>query len=146
MNGKLRGRLRAYWEKYAMLIRYGFFGVLTTVVNYAVYFALTRLVHAHYMAANVAAWVAAVAFAFVVNKRYVFASEAAGFYAVMREAALFVVARLLSLGMESGLLYLLVELAGLGDAGVKIVVGFVVILANYAFSKLVVFKKAGRAD
>jgi putative flippase GtrA len=126
------------------MVDYVFFGVLTTLVNYAVYFALTRPLHVHYMLANVAAWVAAVAFAFVVNKKYVFGSRETGFRPVLKELSLFVLARLSSLGIESGLLYLLVGLAGLNDAAVKIAVGVLVVLANYAFSKFVVFRKKAR--
>ncbi len=146
MVAKCAGRVKALYLRHRTLIDYIFFGGLTTAVNYAVYFALTRLVAVDYMAANAIAWAAAVAFAFVVNKKYVFSSQATGFGPVLREVLLFVAARLSSLGIESGLLYLLVGLAGLNDAIVKIMVGFVVILANYAFSKLIVFRKGARSE
>ena len=144
MRAELFVPLKRLYLKYKTLVDYAFFGALTTMVNYAVYFALTRPLHVHFMAANVAAWVAAVAFAFCVNKRFVFRSQETGLRPVLKELSLFVLARLTSLGIESGLLYLLVALAGLNDAAVKITVGVLVVLANYAFSKLVVFRQKAR--
>jgi putative flippase GtrA len=143
---KFAGHAKALYLRHKTLVDYVFFGGLTTAVNYAVYFSLTRLVAMNYMAANAIAWVAAVAFAFVVNKKYVFNSQATGLVPVLREVLLFVAARFSSLGIESGLLYLLVGLARLNDAIVKVVVGFVVVLANYAFSKLIVFRKGMRSE
>lgn len=146
MIAECASRVKALYLRHRTLVDYIFFGGLTTAVNYAVYFALTRLMAVNFMAANAIAWVAAVAFAFVVNKKFVFYSREAGLGPVLREVLLFVAARLSSLGIESGLLYLLVGLAKMDDAMVKIVVGFLVVLSNYAFSKLIVFRKGTRSE
>ena len=49
--------------------------------------------------------------------------------------------RLVSLGMETVLMYGLVEVLHLNDLAMKLLVNIVVILLNYVFSKLVIFKK-----
>ena len=62
-------------KKHKELISYVFWGAATTAVNYCVYFLCTQLLQIQYLISNVLSWVAAVAFAFVVNKLFVFASK-----------------------------------------------------------------------
>jgi putative flippase GtrA len=50
-------------------------------------------------------------------------------------------ARLVTLGIEMGLLYVCVDLMHLDDMLSKIIATFIAILANYVFSKYFVFKK-----
>lgn len=57
------------------LFIYLFFGGLTTVVNFMVYFFCKDLLEQNYLVANVISWVAAVLFAFVTNKLWVFQSK-----------------------------------------------------------------------
>ncbi len=46
-----------------------------------------------------------------------------------------------SLGMETVLMYLTVTVLGLNDLVMKLIVNIVVIILNYVFSKLFIFKK-----
>ena len=55
-------------------VSYLVFGVLTTIVNYASY-ELCKWLGVHYTVSTVAAWVLAVAFAYITNKLYVFESK-----------------------------------------------------------------------
>ena len=55
-------------------VTYIIFGVLTTLVNYIIYYGL-RLLRVDYKIAEVAAWIGGVLFAFFTNKRYVFESR-----------------------------------------------------------------------
>ena len=119
---------------------YLFFGGVTTVINYVVYFILTQGLGVHYLAANAAAWAAAVAAAFITNKIYVFRSEARG-RELVREIWQFVSARIVSGVMESALMWIFVDIAGLPDGIVKIAVSVLVVLLNYIFSKLIIFRK-----
>lgn len=130
-------------EKYRELIQYGFWGVMTTLVNYAVYFACTKLADIDYLISNVIAWGVAVLFAFVVNKVFVFQSKAWSGKALVWEFGSFVSARVLSGVMETGLLWLFVEQMHFSDSLIKIVAGVLVVIINYFFSKLVIFRKKG---
>ena len=134
------------------LILYVVFGVLTTLVNWAVYFLVTKLGGLDGMAqesagyflllnaAQVLAWIVAVLFAFFTNKRYVFESTAQK-KSAWREFLLFVSARVLSLlVIELGLFNLLL-LCGLGELWSKLIESAAVIVFNYVASKLVVFRK-----
>ena len=49
--------------------------------------------------------------------------------------------RLVSFGMELVLMFLTVEVLGLNDLAMKLIINVVVIILNYLFSKLFIFKK-----
>ncbi len=137
------------------VVKYLVFGVMTTVVNFIVYFAVTAVLGDDmYLVANVVAWVAAVAFAYVTNKLWVFESRSWKKDVLLKELGAFVSARLFSLGVEELGLFVAIDLmrfdswaldvAGFsigGDMLAKLFMQFLVIVLNYIFSKLVIFKK-----
>lgn len=133
--------MKKLFEKYKELIAYVFWGAATTVVNYCVYFLCTQLLQIHYLTSNVLAWVAAVAFAFVVNKLFVFASKSWADRTVASELWKFVSSRIMSGVLETGILFLFVSVLRLPDGPVKIAAGVLVIILNYAVSKWFIFKK-----
>lgn len=136
-------------------VSYVFFGVLTTLVNIVVYAAANRVLGKNlYLFNNVIAWVIAVAFAYVTNKLWVFESKSWERSLIARELRQFVVARLFSLGVEELGLYLMIDvlsferlswaLAGYSFTGedlAKIIMQVIVVLLNYVFSKLLIFRK-----
>ena len=124
---------------------YLIFGVLTTAVSIATYYACTKLIFSpqnpvELQAANVVSWIISVTFAYVTNRLFVF-KTCGGF---VKEAIKFFSSRLGTLGLEIILMYLLVTLLKLSDLPVKIAVQFVVIAANYVLSKLIVFKEKNK--
>lgn len=137
---KLFSTIKILLVKYKELITYAIFGVLTTVVNYIVYFLLLDVMSVNYLVVNVLAWIVAVLFAYVTNRIWVFESRAKG-AKMLVEFVSFVGSRLASLGAETLLLFLLVDLAGMGEKLAKIPVGIIVIILNYVLSKLLVFRK-----
>lgn len=136
-------------------VAYVIFGVLTTLVNLAVYWTANRLFGQElYLLNNVIAWVIAVAFAYITNKLWVFESKSWERALVVRELQQFIFARLFSLGVEELGLYLMIEvlsferlnwtLSGYSFSGAdlaKIIMQVVVVLLNYVFSKLLIFRK-----
>ena len=95
----------------AQLIKYMFTGGLTTGVNYLIYFILLGAAgdaaqqSCVYLAANSAAWLGAVLFAYVMNRKLVFHSERA----IVHEFLEFAGLRLATLAVENLLLYLLID-------------------------------------
>lgn len=67
------------------VVLYVAFGVCTTVVNIVVYWLAAHVLGTGVMAGTVVAWVAAVLFAYLTNRRWVFHSEARGAAALARE-------------------------------------------------------------
>ena len=138
-------------------ILYIIFGVATTAVNYIVFHLLYNVLwhQNHSLAANAAAFVAAVVFAFMVNKLFVFESRRWDAVTLKREIPSFLGARIGSFGIEEAGLFLAEKVFRLGGviaitiAGtafdwitvVKIALAFVVVALNYVFCKLFVFKK-----
>ena len=143
-------------EKMRELFLYVFFGALTTAVNWAVFFLVTRLLglpslekgSASYVAVsnagNVTAWVVSVLFAFFTNKKYVFRSDAGAHTGALREFWLFVSARVASLLIFDVALFNLLLLLGMDANWDKLLMNGLVIVFNYFASSLVIFRKKGK--
>lgn len=125
----------------AETVSYVIFGVLTTLVNFLIFFFCVNSLAMHYATANVLAWLGAVVFAYGVNKWYVFQSRDLTAKGVFRELALFFGARLTSLLLELGFLYLFITLMQMSEGVAKLICAVVVLVTNYIFSKWVIFKK-----
>ena len=142
-------------KKLKELISYLFFGVMTTIVNFIVYFIANKVLGEKlYLVSNVIAWVAAVAFAYVTNKLWVFESKSWAKEIVVKEAVSFVLARVFSLLIEEFGLWLLISVCGMDSVSInvfgftitgnliaKVITQFFVVVANYIFSKLFIFRK-----
>jgi putative flippase GtrA len=115
------------------------FGVLTTVINLACY-SLLVIWGLHYGIATTAAFVAAVLFAYVTNKHFVFESKARGAREGTIEMASFFGSRLLTFGIETAGLVLMIEAMGFGEQISKYVMTAIVVVLNYFLSKRFVFK------
>lgn len=139
--------IKELFKKYKEIIMYLIFGVTTTLVNWVVYTPMVNLLSVNETAANAVAWFVAVLYAYITNKLFVFESKSWKASVLLREIISFFGARVASGVFEIFLPGLLIKL-GLGHSffgikgGVaKIVVSVLVIVLNYIFSKLFVFRK-----
>ena len=133
--------MKELFMKYKEVISYLFFGVLTTVVNFVVYFACTDGLHINYLAATAVSWVAAVLFAYVTNRKWVFESKVRGFMPILREMAVFVGCRVFSGVMDMGIMFFSVDMIGISDRIAKFITQVAVVVLNYIFSKIIIFRK-----
>lgn len=124
-------------KKYKEIIMYLIFGVLTTGINILTYTLLTNLVHMNWKIGNIIAWILSVLFAYITNKKYVFNSENKN---ILKELVSFFSVRLVSFILDMALMLLLIDLMSINNTISKIIVQVVVIIVNYLFSKLWVFK------
>ena len=136
-------------------VTYVFFGGLTTLVNLLVFKVFDLFFGGKwYLLTNTIAWIAAVAFAFVTNKLFVFESKEWTFAVLKKEIPGFLSARIGSYFVEQGGLWCFVELLHFdekvfdfkllqlsGKIVAKLIIGVVVVVLNYLFSKFVIFKK-----
>lgn len=131
------------WDKIMNreVISYLIFGVLTTLVNWAVYGIMLRA-GIDYRVANAAAWAVSVLFAFLVNKLYVFQSRSWGLGFVTRELGAFVACRGVSGIMEMAFMIMMVSWLRMDKYVSKVIVSVIVVIANYVFSKLFIFRKS----
>ena len=135
------GTIRALLHKYQELIRYVFWGIMTTLVNYAAYFLLKEGFHISLVPRNVTAWAVSVLFAFFTNKLFVFRSRDWTLRVALRELWQMTASRLFTLGLETGILWIFVEQLCWSDAVVKLAANVVVVVVNYVLSKFIVFGK-----
>ena len=134
-------KIRAFVMKHWDMVSYLFFGVLTTVVNYLVYLPLYNLLGISAAVSNMIAWAAAVAFAYVTNKPFVFKSHDWSMQTVLPELGKFVGCRAASGGLETALVFLTVDVCGWDGNLWKLIISVVVVILNYVSSKLLVFRK-----
>ena len=90
---------------------------------------------------NVIAWIAAVAFAFVTNKLFVFESKERDKKTLFVQITSFVGSRLFSLLVEEGILALFVSILKYNENIWKLVAAVFVVIMNYFFGKFLVFRK-----
>lgn len=142
-----RKKANAFIKKHKEIVLYIVFGALTTLVNYLVFYPLVNLpgmkdsVSWWTLVVNVIAWVAAVAFAYVTNKFFVFESKDKSKKTVFREIVSFVGARVASLLIEEAILALFVTVLHFNENLIKLIASVGTVIINYFFSKFVIFRK-----
>lgn len=132
-----RRLIHKYWD----VVSYLFFGFLTTLVNFLIYFPLYNWLNLSGLFSNVFAWIVTVVFAFVTNKPFVFKSHDWSAPVVLPELSKFVGCRLASGLLESFAIWLFVDKLAQNGNWVKLIVSVLVVILNYIFSKWIVFIK-----
>lgn len=134
-------KICALLTKYADVISYLFFGVLTTVVNYVIYLPCYNTLHLSGSVSNMIAWTVSVAFAYLTNKPFVFKSHDWSAKTVLPELTKFVTCRLGSGALETLIILLTVDTLHWNGNIMKLITSVLVVILNYVASKLVVFRK-----
>lgn len=134
---KIKALILKYWD----IVSYLFFGGVTTLVNWGVYALLYNVLGASNMVSTAAAWLLAVAVAFVTNKIWVFKSPSFDAQTMKRELTSFLSARILTGLLDMAIMYISVEQMHMNGNVWKLISNVVVIVLNYVASKLYIFKK-----
>ena len=134
-------RLKKIFTEHQDILVYLVFGVLTTVVNYLVYLPLLNIAGLSAAICNILAWVAAVAFAYLTNKPFVFRSYDWSMQTVLPELTKFVSCRLTSGILETVIILVTVDIMRWDGNLWKLITSVLVVILNYIFSKFFVFKK-----
>lgn len=152
--------IKKLFNKYKELISYVFFGVLATIVSIGSFKIFDVILGEHlYMISNVISWIITVIFAYFTNKLWVFQSKSWKPNVVVRELIGFFGARLFSLGVEELGLWLMIDKMNIGTMGfeildfdvngnliAKVIMQVVIVILNYIFSKLIIFKKKDKKE
>lgn len=134
-------KLRNFCNKHMDILSYLFFGGLTTVVNYLVYFPLHNYLLLSGAVSNALAWCAAVVFAYLTNKPFVFKSYDWSLKTVLPELGKFLGCRIGSGVLETVIIWLTVDWMQWNGNLMKILTAVLVVIINYVGSKLLVFRK-----
>ena len=128
-----------FWKCYNNdILRYIFWGGCTTLVNLISFYILCKC-HLGLNTANVFSIILAILFAYVVNSRFVFQDKCETLKDHIQPFVKFISARLVSMVVEVGGVWLLVEVMGLNDMIGKFITQFIVMALNYLFSKFFIF-------
>ena len=119
---------------------YLIFGVLTTAVDYIVALLCFHGAGFGEITSNNIAWLVSVAFAYITNMIFVFESKSFQGRVLFKEIVSFLSARIITLIMADIIIWGASEL-NTDFLTAKIVSSVVVIVANYIFSKLIIFRK-----
>lgn len=120
------------------VVRYVFFGGCTTLVNLISFYVLRKL-RVGLNIANVISIILAILFAYVVNSRFVFQDKCQTLADHIRPFCKFISARLMTMVIEVGGVWLLVAKLEMNDMVGKFATQFIVLILNYVFSKFFVF-------
>lgn len=124
------------------IFQYGFWGVVTTLINIGVYqFFILLLGSNNYLIANTIAWIITIICAYITNKHFVFKSHNWKIEVIIQEVTTFTFSRLFSFFLEIIIMYIGVQVFLIHDIYVKIFANIFVILTNYILSKIWIFKK-----
>ena len=138
--------MKAIYNKNKEIINYLIVGFLTVLVNLIAFFVLRTVCFKSDNQLNiqisvVISWIVAVLFAFFTNKKYVFNSKTKGKQNAY-EMIKFFLSRVATLFIEMFGMWLLTSVMSMNDKISKILIQIIVIVLNYIFSKVFVFKKA----
>ena len=126
--------------KYKALIMFGIFGVLTTIVNVLVYQLCYAVLEISNALSTIIAWLLAVAFAFITNKKWVFGSEKIDKKTLVREISSFILCRVGTGVLDLGIMIYTVDYLGWNALLMKLFANVLVIILNFVCSKLIIFK------
>lgn len=125
------------------IIAYLIIGILTTLVSLISYYILTLTILSpnnplELTIANIISWILSVIFAYITNRKYVFQSKDNN---IIKEASKFTLSRVTTLVIDILLMFIFVSICKFNDKIIKLLVQIIIIILNYVFSKLLVFKK-----
>ena len=164
----MKDKIKALYEKHKEFVLYALFGVVTTVASLGAWYLFMSIGGIFWntadgktptwlhVAGSTVQWVVGVIVAFVTNKKWVFLDADKGVGVTVRQFLTFSGSRLLTYFIEIFMNLGLIALMGLlphkiagfgifglalGDLAAKVLTTVVIVILNYVFSKLIVFRK-----
>lgn len=133
--------IKGLYYEYKEIINYLVFGGLSTVVNFISYYIFARMLSIDEVISSGLSWFCAVLFAYITNKIFVFESKTETKKALIFECISFFGCRVISgILCDVGTFALMVRVFNINDIIAKLVTQIMVIIVNYVFSKLIIFK------
>lgn len=118
-------------------IKFGMVGVINTLVNWIIFFILNAL-GMYYILANIIAYILGTINSYLWNTLWVFKYKDK---ASTETTIKFIILNLIGLGLNTGILYVLVDLCNLNKFIGLVITTAIVMIINYIVNKLWVFSK-----
>lgn len=147
--------------KYKKMIIYIICGGLAAVVSMITYFitrhlfpdinAVPGILKLFYtnsvtLFPNIIAWIFAATFAYITNRIFVFESKIKGFRQNIKQITTFYVSRLTTLVIDMLIMFIFIDVmniqSNIYELFIKILSNLIIMILNYVFSKIFVFKKS----
>ncbi|WP_038023472.1 GtrA family protein, partial [Tetragenococcus muriaticus] len=90
---------------------------------------------------NTLSWIFSVLFAFATNKKWVFKSKTRSVRHFFEELSKFFFYRIVSFGIDMGCMLLFINSFHMDDFWAKLITQIIIVIANYVFSKFLIFTK-----
>ena len=143
-NAVMQQKILALYKKHQELVNYLVVGVIGTVVSIVIFTALMKMTNESVLS-NIISWVVTVILMYMLNRYFVFLEHAKDKVAILKEMSTFVSARIVTLLLETAIVWLGIDVmklnSGLKIIAVKTIGQVVVIVLNFVAAKLVIFKK-----
>ena len=127
-----------FYRRHRDMLLYLFFGVLTTAISWSSFYLFFYPLGINELLSNILSWIAAVLFAFLTNRRWVFSQKTGAF---VPEMGRFFASRLTTLCLEELIIFLFVTCLAYHAMAVKILGNILILVLNYILSKYFVFIK-----
>lgn len=123
-------------------MRYLVFGGLSTIINILIFMLLKGFFST--IISNTVAWIFSIIFAYITNKYCVFIKEIKSNKELFKEIVSFILFRLLTLIVDEIFMYYTIDILKYNQLLMKIIANIIVILLNYIFSKVIIFKNKSK--
>ena len=133
--------IKGLLKKYKTPLLYLIFGGLTTLVNIFTYALSYEVLELQNVPSAIIAWFISVLFAFITNKIWVLESKNFSIPVLLKECLSFFICRILSGLLDVAIMYVTVDLMGWNAILWKIIANVIVVILNYAASKILIFRK-----
>lgn len=147
-------KIKDLWMQYQEVVNYLVFGGLATLLNFILAFVFIKSMGMSTAVGNILDNIICILFAYTTNRIWVFKSQNKGIEAI-KEFGYFVACRLGTMVMDEVIMVVGVDYLGKGIPGayqtvwflsVKMFSQILVVLLNYVFSKLIIFKKKEKKE
>lgn len=115
-------------------------GIIGTIINITIYMLLVSLFSEQYLICNIIAYIVSLIIIFILNKLYVFKDKTIQYQYILKQFAIFGLSRLLSLGIDTSILFICIEKLYLGNLLSKIIANLSTTILNYLVGKEIIFK------
>lgn len=133
-------KIKRIINKHKEFISYGIFGVLTTLLNFLMFYILLKIGIKYYIA-NIITLITIKALAYILNKIFVFKTKCKNKKKLFKEIFKYTISRLFTMILDYFGLILFVEVFNMNELLGKVIILILVVIINYFLCKLFVYKK-----
>lgn len=134
--------IQDFYDKHHNVLLYLIVGAMTTVISIGTQY-IAKYAGLPTEANTTISWICAATFAFFANKVWVFMNESKTKRDWISQAAAFYGARLVTYFLELGFMSFTVRVLEQDEYVMKLIAQVFILVLNYLFSKLVIFRKKG---